>query len=166
MMILMMSSIMISFVMVFVSHPLSMGLSLLFQSTLIALLSGMLNLSYWYSYILFLIMVGGMLVLFMYMTNTASNEKFIFSKPITIMVTLFVMSMLSFLMFSDSWKFIFPVFLHKMSIFDWNTLPSLNKFLNQPFISVSSLIIIYLLLTLVAIIKISNIKHGPLRHLN
>merc|ERR1739838_23170 len=57
-------------------HPLAIGLALLFQTILICCTTGLSNLSFWFSYILFLIFLGGILVLFIYVTSLASNEMF------------------------------------------------------------------------------------------
>jgi NADH-ubiquinone oxidoreductase chain 6 len=53
-----------------------MGLVLLIQTLIVALLTGVLASSFWFSYILFLVFLGGMLVLFIYVTRLASNEMF------------------------------------------------------------------------------------------
>jgi len=62
-----------------IKHPLAMGLILLIQTIFICLLRGLLIKSFWFSYILFLIFIGGILVLFIYVTSLASNEIFSFS---------------------------------------------------------------------------------------
>lgn len=49
---------------------------------MVAIITGLYNYNYWYSYIIFLIIVGGMLVLFIYITRIASNEKFKYSNKI------------------------------------------------------------------------------------
>nr|YP_010954755.1 NADH dehydrogenase subunit 6 [Dorcus tityus]WMW30140.1 NADH dehydrogenase subunit 6 [Dorcus tityus] len=149
----------------FVNHPLSLGLLLLIQSTLIALISGWMNLTFWYSYILLLIMIGGMLVLFMYMTSVASNEKFKFSPPIMIFLSSFIMISIPTSFFLDQW-FINSKILISENIKLTYSLSSLNKFLNFPAISISILLIIYLLITLIVAIKISKFKQGPLRNYN
>nr|AIW06338.1 NADH dehydrogenase subunit 6 [Teloganodidae sp. MT-2014] len=61
------------------SHPLSMGLVLLLQTVTISILTGLMNFNSWFSYVLFLVFLGGMLILFIYMTSLAPNEKFYFS---------------------------------------------------------------------------------------
>nr|YP_004891575.1 NADH dehydrogenase subunit 6 [Phalera flavescens]AEB71587.1 NADH dehydrogenase subunit 6 [Phalera flavescens] len=68
--------IMLSIIMFFMNNPLSMGLMILMQTLLICLLSGMMIKTYWFSYILFLTFLGGLLVLFIYVSSIASNELF------------------------------------------------------------------------------------------
>nr|YP_009709674.1 NADH dehydrogenase subunit 6 [Dorcus ursulus]QEX51693.1 NADH dehydrogenase subunit 6 [Dorcus ursulus] len=165
MMIILFTSLIPAMLMPLVNHPLSLGGLLLIQSILIALISGWMNITFWYSYILLLIMIGGMLVLFMYMTSVASNEKFKSSTPIILfllssfMVIMIISPLMdqwflsSKIMTSENYKLIF-------------SLLSLNKFLNFPAITISVLLIIYLLITMIIVIKISSFKQGPLRNYN
>nr|UFK32133.1 NADH dehydrogenase subunit 6 [Pseudorhaetus sinicus] len=146
-----------------VNHPLSLGLILLIQSILIALISGWMNLTFWYSYIMLLIMIGGMLVLFMYMTNVASNEKFKFSPFILLFTTSGMMLFIMSLPFTDQWLINSKTLIDEIILSPY-PLGSLNKYLNFPAILVSASLIIYLLITMIIVIKIINIKHGPLRH--
>lgn len=53
-----------------------MGLVLIVHALLIGVTAGVLSGSMWYSYVLFLVFLGGVLVLYIYMTSLASNEKF------------------------------------------------------------------------------------------
>nr|YP_009971822.1 NADH dehydrogenase subunit 6 [Deporaus marginatus]QNH68709.1 NADH dehydrogenase subunit 6 [Deporaus marginatus] len=155
--------IFLSFMFLFVNHPLSFGLILLVQTILTAMMTGILHYNYWFSYILFLIMVGGMLVLFMYMTSIASNEKFKFSFKLNILLmTAIFVSMMTF--FLNNFQFI------KMNKLMMNpnyemimNFVSMNKFMNYPSNLMMVMIIIYLLITLIAVIKITSINHGPLR---
>nr|YP_009467161.1 NADH dehydrogenase subunit 6 [Phatnoma laciniatum]ARB50166.1 NADH dehydrogenase subunit 6 [Phatnoma laciniatum] len=62
--------------MLFIKHPISMGVTLIMQTLLISITSGYILNTFWYSYIILLIILSGMLVMFMYMASTASNEKF------------------------------------------------------------------------------------------
>nr|UZC78734.1 NADH dehydrogenase subunit 6 [Aquatica leii] len=143
-----------------ISHPLSMGLILLTQTLLISMWIGLLSMNFWYSYILFIIMVGGMLILFIYMTSVASNEKFSFNKSSLITA----IPLVSMFLFKDK---LFPnmnsmnldITLKSKFFFTM----SLNKFLMYPMMLMSMVIIIYLLIALIAVSKITNIKSGPLR---
>nr|YP_010838225.1 NADH dehydrogenase subunit 6 [Sternocampsus coriaceus]WGF20852.1 NADH dehydrogenase subunit 6 [Sternocampsus coriaceus] len=146
------------------NHPLSMGLTLLIQTTLIALITGMLSHNFWFSYILFMIMIGGMLVLFIYMTSVASNEKFHYS-PKLLIIILLMMTFSILLNIPDS----FLNYQNSMNIdqtsmnFPLTFNMSLSKFLNYPSNMIMIMMIIYLLITLIAVVKITNIQYGPLR---
>nr|YP_010954820.1 NADH dehydrogenase subunit 6 [Hemisodorcus macleayii]WMW30205.1 NADH dehydrogenase subunit 6 [Hemisodorcus macleayii] len=148
-----------------VNHPLSLGFLLLIQSTLIALISGWMSLTFWYSYILLLIMIGGMIVLFMYMTSVASNEKFKFSPTLSIILITFTIMMIPISFTIDQW-FTNSKILTSENLSIMHPLLSLNKFLNFPAIMISIMLIIYLLITLIVVIKISKFKQGPLRNYN
>nr|AII02358.1 NADH dehydrogenase subunit 6 [Ethmia eupostica] len=160
-----------SFIMFFLNHPLSMGLMILTQTLLTCLLSGMMIKTYWFSYILFLTFLGGLLVLFIYVSSIASNELFSFT--LNMKITFFIlinMSILISIMFysninwtnsmnnSDMNKF-FDLFL----FFNNENKLNLNKLYNNQTFLMMMMMIIYLFITLVAVVKITNIFFGPLR---
>nr|APX40548.1 NADH dehydrogenase subunit 6 [Labidostomis ghilianii] len=146
------------------NHPLTAGLILLIQTIMIALVSGTMNINYWFSYIIFLVMIGGMLVLFMYMTSVASNEKFKFSLTTmsiaVVSVTLMIMSI-----FIDS---LTPIFI--MNVIETNTIGSvknisfsINEYMNYPHSMIYLTMVVYLLITLIAVVKITIKAKGALR---
>jgi NADH-ubiquinone oxidoreductase chain 6 len=119
-----------------------------------------------------LIFLGGILVLFIYITSLASNEIFnlkIFPIYISfflilffIIIILFVDKNIIFINFTNnetsSLQIIKPLILENSII--------LNKIYNFPINLITILLIIYLFLTLVAVVKITNIFEGPLRPKN
>nr|ALO77525.1 NADH deshydrogenase subunit 6 [Scydmaeninae sp. 840139] len=150
-----------SMMFMFLNHPLSMGIILMIQTFLVCLITGMMISNFWLSYILFLIMVGGMLILFMYMTSIASNEKFKFSNKIFLYLMISIM-MLIFFMLKDNF-FLILMNSYQMKMFlNFN----LSKFFNYPYNFMLMLLIIYLFITLIATVKIINMKMGPLRQIN
>jgi len=58
------------------SNPLSIGVTLLFSVITMSILLGFLRRSMWVSYTLILVLVGGLLVVFIYVALLASNELF------------------------------------------------------------------------------------------
>nr|ATN23488.1 NADH dehydrogenase subunit 6 [Bruchus sp. EMHAU-15071302] len=157
----------LSIMFMFMNHPLSLGMILLLQTTFVSLVTGTMNYNFWFSYILFLIMIGGMLILFIYMTSIASNEKFKFSSKL-MMFFIINMMLLIFFMIIDQYFFNF-----NMSTYDFiqfNDLKmnnfSLSKYFNYPNNMILYMMIIYLLLTLIMVVKITNIQYGPLRQKN
>nr|AND96429.1 NADH deshydrogenase subunit 6 [Onthophagus vulpes] len=159
MLMMMMIMLIFSIFMISVKHPLSMGIILLIQTINLSLYMGYLNLNYWYSYILFLIMIGGMLVLFIYMTNVASNEKFFPS------IKLFLFSNMMMMMYFMTFMLIDPFYIMINSKFkeNYDINLSLNKYFNFPNSIIMYILIIYLLITLLAVVKISSFKKGSLR---
>nr|AXS65198.1 NADH dehydrogenase subunit 6 [Staphylinoidea sp. 1 KM-2017] len=160
-MLLLLLNFLLSFIFMFLNHPMTMGLILLIQTIIISMITGMLNLNFWFSYILFLIMIGGLLVLFIYMTSIASNEMFNYSN--NLLILMFMISLLIILlMFLDPF-FLINNFLLQENFFLNNYNFNLNKFFNYPSTLVIFLMIIYLFITLIAIVKIIKIEYGPLR---
>nr|YP_010593362.1 NADH dehydrogenase subunit 6 [Chionoecetes opilio x Chionoecetes japonicus]QJS52753.1 NADH dehydrogenase subunit 6 [Chionoecetes opilio]UWV18219.1 NADH dehydrogenase subunit 6 [Chionoecetes opilio x Chionoecetes japonicus]WAI96442.1 NADH dehydrogenase subunit 6 [Chionoecetes opilio x Chionoecetes japonicus] len=149
------------------THPLSLGLTLLIQTVSISLNTGLSLYSFWFSYILFMIFLGGMLVLFIYVASLASNESFSFS--FFYMFTSLLILLLIFLM---------CLFMDPILMVDFSSLPtaSIDVKLSTPLITswiysnsnmmFTLFIILYLLLTLVVVVKITNLFKGPLRLMN
>nr|WCS91781.1 NADH dehydrogenase subunit 6 [Dyscolus orthomus] len=167
---LLMLSLMMTITFMFLNHPMSMGLILLIQTLLIALMSGMYSYSYWFSYILFLVMIGGMLVLFIYMTSLASNEMFNFSMKMSIFIMIIIsITMLSY--FFIDYMFMNPLFknsnmsemINDTLMLKNENLISLNMIYNTPNNMITLMLVNYLFLTLIAVVKITDISYGPLR---
>nr|YP_010591385.1 NADH dehydrogenase subunit 6 [Morphostenophanes yunnanus]QXF60333.1 NADH dehydrogenase subunit 6 [Morphostenophanes yunnanus] len=161
--ILLLTSLVMSTALIMMKHPVSMGTILLLQTTSIALMMASFSPDLWFSYILFLIMVGGMLVLFMYMTSVASNEKFKISNKTTLMMTLpltayAVISYYPKMTIKTEETTNLPLLL--------NTQMSMNKFINLPLSFSLMLLMMYLLLALVVSVKITNFKQGSIRQMN
>nr|AEP27696.1 NADH dehydrogenase subunit 6 [Rhopalapion longirostre] len=147
------------------NHPLSFGSILFIQTICTSMITGMLNLNYWFSYILFLIMIGGMLILFIYMTSVASNEKFKFSSKIMNFSIIMLSLMLIIFLFTDQYAYYLNNTNYDMinQSLNLNNNFSMNKFMNFPSIMILIMMIIYLLITLIAIVKITEIQYGPMR---
>ncbi|NP_006912.1 NADH dehydrogenase subunit 6 (mitochondrion) [Drosophila yakuba] len=150
-------------------HPLALGLTLLIQTIFVCLLSGLMTKSFWYSYILFLIFLGGMLVLFIYVTSLASNEMFNLSIKLTLfsMFILFFMFILSMILDKTSITLFLmnnemQSIIEMNSYFTENSL-SLNKLYNFPTNFVTILLMNYLLITLIVVVKITKLFKGPIR---
>nr|YP_009730003.1 NADH dehydrogenase subunit 6 [Argopistes tsekooni]QHX99908.1 NADH dehydrogenase subunit 6 [Argopistes tsekooni] len=152
-----------SFMLIFMKHPLSCGLMLLIQTTLTALITGMMNYNFWYSYILFLIMIGGMLILFIYMTSIASNEKFKFNMNLFKMMMFIILMNLLLFMFLDHFYFNNMNQLQEMMIIKYSNNLSLMKYFNFPSHLIMIMLISYLFITLIAAVKMTKFSYGALR---
>nr|YP_010946697.1 NADH dehydrogenase subunit 6 [Malaccina sinica]WGO57415.1 NADH dehydrogenase subunit 6 [Malaccina sinica] len=158
---IMFHSMILSLLFTQINHPLAGGIIILLQTNLIALMSGMITQTFWFSYILFLTFLGGMLVLFMYTTSLTSNEMFTTSlKAIMLSITI------SCIIFMISTKFYMnnQEMLTSMN----NTLftLTLHKLYNLPTKIITLLMAAYLFLTLIMTVNIINIFKGPLRKMN
>nr|YP_009743963.1 NADH dehydrogenase subunit 6 [Protambulyx strigilis]QIE12732.1 NADH dehydrogenase subunit 6 [Protambulyx strigilis] len=162
--------LMMSMMMYFLNHPLSMGFMILMQTMLTCLLSGMLISTYWFSYILFLTFLGGLLVLFIYICSIASNEMFIISNNFKMIFILFIFMMpMIQMMFNKNLNWMnlnnnleMNNFTNFMFFNNENKI-NMNKLYNNYSSMLTMLLIIYLFITLIAIVKITNIFYGPLR---
>nr|ALO70283.1 NADH deshydrogenase subunit 6 [Aloconota currax] len=161
---LLIMNFLMSLIFIFLNHPMTLGLILMIQTLMISLITGMLNNNFWFSYILFLIMIGGMLVLFIYMTSIASNEMFSYSNKIMMMMSM-MMILLLIIYLSFDWYFmdIYNNFNEQYMMKMSNQSTNLTKFFNYPSMLMMFFMIIYLFITLIAIVKITKIEYGPLR---
>nr|YP_010694724.1 NADH dehydrogenase subunit 6 [Evergestis extimalis]WCF59607.1 NADH dehydrogenase subunit 6 [Evergestis extimalis] len=167
--------IIFSFMMFFLNHPLSMGLMILIQTLFICLISGMMINTYWFSYILFLTFLGGLLVLFIYVSSIASNEifKISFNMKMFFLFMLINLSLLSYMfMYNLNWL---NFNINNSDMNDWFNLflffnnenkINMSKLYNNQTFLMMMMMIIYLFITLIAVVKITNIFYGPLRSSN
>nr|URX53277.1 NADH dehydrogenase subunit 6 [Calcaritermes sp.]URX53355.1 NADH dehydrogenase subunit 6 [Calcaritermes sp.] len=159
--ILLMVSVTLSALFTQMKHPLAMGLMLLSQTMLTCLISGLMHQSFWFQYILFMVFVGGLLVLFIYVTSLASNEMISLSTKMVVVIST-TMPMVATI---GGWA--------KMNSSEFTSLYSstltdeismlTSKFYNQPNGLTTILMALYLLMTLIVVVKIVNISSGPLR---
>nr|AIY61916.1 NADH dehydrogenase subunit 6 [Aderitotermes sp. TB-2014] len=143
-------------------HPLAMGMMLLMQTTMVCIISGTMYSSFWFSYILFMIMIGGMLVLFMYMTSLASNEMFSPSNKMLLASTMIMPIMM----------YVMPTVINNKEMHMHNTmmeneiLTTTTTMYNQMMGTMTTLLVLYMLMTLIVVVNIINVSKGPLRHMN
>nr|QKY63782.1 NADH dehydrogenase subunit 6 [Triatoma barberi] len=144
-------------------HPLSMGLTLIIQTITVATMTGLMVNMFWFSYILVISMLSGMLVLFIYMASVASNEKFHTSWSMTMyIIPLSLSSVILFFMVDQlenesMWSTM------KKNTLGAEQLMSLNKLFNLNNMSITMLLVSYLFLTMIAVTYVANIYEGPLR---
>nr|YP_026127.1 NADH dehydrogenase subunit 6 [Philaenus spumarius]AAT39441.1 NADH dehydrogenase subunit 6 [Philaenus spumarius] len=170
-MMIMMSSIMMSTIFSMMKHPLSMGMILLIQTLITCLMNGLNSYSMWFSYILFITFIGGMLILFIYIASIASNEKFLFSMKM-MMIIIFMMFMLLIMSMMDMTivvnnHMIIETMSYNKSVNEMNKeINSIMKMFNMPTTMITLMTIIYLLFTMITVVKVTNMKDGPLRMKN
>nr|AIM19520.1 NADH dehydrogenase subunit 6 [Tettigades auropilosa] len=144
-------------------HPLSMGFGLLMETILASLMCSLNMSNYLISYILFLIFIGGMLILFMYMSSIASNEKFYMINMLSIMIMMIISILiviklnlnLEYNMYNDN--------INSLELYSNLTM---NKLYSLPSGMLTLMVVIYLLFTLVVVSNIIGMKSSPLRSYN
>nr|UCU06903.1 NADH dehydrogenase subunit 6 [Potamometra montandoni]UCU06916.1 NADH dehydrogenase subunit 6 [Potamometra montandoni]UCU06929.1 NADH dehydrogenase subunit 6 [Potamometra montandoni] len=147
--------------MIMMKHPLSMGFSIILLTILTAIMMNFMIKYSWYSYILVLVMLGGMLVLFMYMASIASNEIMKFSmKIMLLMTTTFIVS--SLMINYEVENMISP----NMYFIENQNNMSMMKLFNSKTSIITILLASYLLITMIYVIFITNMFEGPMRKKN
>nr|WNS59303.1 NADH dehydrogenase subunit 6 [Amphinemura chui] len=165
-------SIFTSIVFTQMTHPLAMGMMLLLQTVIISILTGMITQSFWFSYILFLVFLGGLLVLFIYVTSLASNEMFTLSTtalmPLAIGLPILALGVLltdSSMLVTSTSNFE-SLNITYTPLYQEEATNSLTKLYNTPTSLITLTLVMYLFLTLIAVVKITKINQGPLRQGN
>uniref|UniRef100_A0AAU7BAP9 NADH-ubiquinone oxidoreductase chain 6 n=1 Tax=Petrotettix serratus TaxID=3073472 RepID=A0AAU7BAP9_9ORTH len=164
---IMLTSLMLNFTFMLSNHPMMMMFTIILQTLMICLLTGFISQSFWFSYILFLVFLGGMLVLFIYITSLASNEMFNLNMKYFIFLISFPMIVMFF--FIDPYLFLPSSTNNDMlllieNIINYGELDfSLNKLFNKSTNIVTLMLVLYLFLTLIMVVNITNIFQGPLR---
>nr|UCP07173.1 NADH dehydrogenase subunit 6 [Nanhuaphasma hamicercum] len=138
------------------THPMSMGLLIIMQTIMIAMITGMMFKSFWYSYILLLMFVGGMMVLFIYMTSLTPNIMFKYSnKKIIIMIMTIIMMMIMM-------KNMDTIMINNDSMNNFNEMMLMNMYELPNGMSII-LLASYLLFTMITVFKITELKKGSLQ---
>nr|YP_004857858.1 NADH dehydrogenase subunit 6 [Panulirus homarus]AEO50356.1 NADH dehydrogenase subunit 6 [Panulirus homarus] len=148
-------------------HPLAAGIILLIQTSLISLSTGLVSSSFWFSYILFLVFLGGMLVLFIYVASLASNESFKTSFFYAGFISGVSLLPSTIFFFSDTLFSFQPVSMQHSSQFTkntWNYSSDLTLLIyNFPVMKMTIVVILYLLFTLIVVVEVTSVFLGALR---
>jgi len=114
----------------------------------------------WFSYILFIIIIGGILVLFIYITRLASNEIFSPSNKILI-IMLPILPILTYVIPTTTNNK--EINIHE-NIIENEIIITTTVIYNQMIGIITTILVIYILLTLIVVVNITNVSKGPLRH--
>lgn len=158
--------ILVSVLFMKLNHPVSIALVLIVYTLLVGGLVGLYRGSYWFSYILFLVILGGVLVLFIYITSLASNEKF--STNLTdyiFMLIRFVILVLGvgLIMFPSEGNIIFS---NDSLRVPYTSVYYMIKLYGSHTFKLTLFLVIYLLLALLVCVNLIGFKLGALRRFN
>nr|ACT80214.1 NADH dehydrogenase subunit 6 [Rhopalomyia pomum] len=144
-----------NFIFLISKNLLILGLILIFQTTLLSMFMGMINLTFWLSFIIFLIFVGGMLILFMYVISLMNNQ---FLKKMKYYFITVIILMINMNYYYNNYEM---MIFNKLNL---NNEISLNliKLYNMPNMIMNMILVIYLFLMMIIISKIINLNMGPL----
>nr|ADK97564.1 NADH dehydrogenase subunit 6 [Epiperipatus biolleyi] len=152
----------------FMMHPITMGIMIIIYVIPISILIGINSQNFWYSYIIILIYLGGLLILFLYITSLASNEKIFLKTSWHLKFTIIIMTLLlvslTLLVFSDQIQNTDSL-QESLQIFS-NENNSYTSFFSKPVGKITIFLASYLLLCLISVVKICHLIEGPIRALN
>ncbi len=133
-----------------INNPLTITLTIIFIALITASIFS-ITLSSWYAFLIFLIYVGGMLVIFAYFTATSPNQQQIRNKKIIKTIAIILLLTASIIFFNNQ-TLITPTKSHQLiSLFTPHN------------IYILIIITLILLITIVIVVKISSRSKGPLR---
>nr|YP_010175160.1 NADH dehydrogenase subunit 6 [Olidiana longisticka]QSJ61366.1 NADH dehydrogenase subunit 6 [Olidiana longisticka] len=135
-------------------NPMQLGIMLLMQTMLTTILMNKIMTSSWLSLITFIMMIGGLLILFIYMSSIASNEMIKMKFNLTLITIMILLPLDEMLTSQMSYT-------EKLIINPENI--SLSKMYNKKTLYMSTFMIMYLLLAMIMVSKMIKIYKGPLR---
>nr|YP_010744972.1 NADH dehydrogenase subunit 6 [Trioza frangulae]WET58372.1 NADH dehydrogenase subunit 6 [Trioza frangulae] len=145
------SSIMMNFL-----HPLPLGLMILIQTILICFITRILTFSSWMPLTMFLVMVGGLMIIFIYVASVCSNKKF---NMIKTKLYLFYTFIPLVIIFNQS----LPInFFDSIQLSDNFNFEFIKLFMPVN-LSSSMFMFLYLLIALIIMVNLLNVSKGPLR---
>nr|WHU54559.1 NADH deshydrogenase subunit 6 [Chelonus munakatae] len=147
-------------------NPMMISLNLILYTLFVCLIMNIFKGLFWYSYILYLIIVGGVMILFMYFSSLVNNEKLFYLNKNLKLEFLFYFSMilyffLTFKIYLDYEMKDFFMFMCKKEYYF--TLKSL--FMNL-FLDLNIFLMMYLFFTMTFIVFLCLSNLIPLRKLN
>lgn len=147
-------------------HPIYTLILIIIYTRIICLIISAQSYNFIYSIILFLIIISGILIIFLYFSRLISNDqtKFIINTPLLIRFFLNTIIFISIIKY-----FNYHIYTsHETLIISQinnNTFNNIIYIFTFPFRNITIICILYLLLTLFTIIKICSIKPSTLRKL-
>jgi len=139
-------------------HPISLGIILFIQTIITCSITRLLLSSCWISSTIFLVIIGGLIILFIYITSICSNKKFLFKKlNLTQIVILIFITLIIFI-----YQHPISITIETFNLKDLPNLEFLKLFLPINILS-SNFMFIYILIILIIIISILPLTKGPLR---
>lgn len=147
-------------------HPISIISFILIYSNIISFIISLWSFNYIYSIIIFLIIIRGILILFLYFARLISNEQ----HKITLYLYISFISLITLLIFYN-FRLFFQSYqrsLDHKSLIKLENCPLLYifKLYEYPSNYITLICILFLLIALFLIIKISSLKSSSLRKIN
>jgi NADH-ubiquinone oxidoreductase chain 6 len=140
------------------SHPVLLMTLILSQAVLICLIAWLKLKISWFSYILFLVFLGGLMVLFIYIVRLASNEKIntsIFSNKIIILFALGLILFIGWIQLNSS----------NLRHLREKSSNIIFNIYSVPIRITTIIVIVYLLFTLTVVVRVASKYRAPIKNL-
>jgi len=135
---------------VYINHPISLGFILIFYALATGLLSFILRNS-WFFYLLVLVFLGGVIILIIYIRTLSANEKFfVTNSGLPLLFIVLLSSIMGFYYRSSK----------TVSITVKNCI--ISNVYEQSNSRLTIMLILYLLLTILCVVKLVKFEKGPL----
>nr|AZL93162.1 NADH dehydrogenase subunit 6 [Cleptes metallicorpus] len=144
---------------IYLNHPLMMMIFLLMYTILICMWISMNKFNKLMSYMIFLTMIGGLMIMFLYFTSLCPNEK-LTSKFLTKNLMMLFPLMTLTNMINENKTLLNNTNENNMIKLNYNKNNNLEMMYNPPFLKLTILMMLFLILTMICITKItlSNFK--------
>nr|AXH38213.1 NADH dehydrogenase subunit 6 [Pseudoniphargus sp. 1-Portugal] len=157
-----MFSILLSLMFLLETTPLYLSLVIILQTIILAVILALFTMSSWFSFMLLMIYLSGMMIVFIYVSSMASNELFNPTRNLmpfslaAMLILLFLLFPFYYLKPSDSLSHL-SLDLLQTTVFKTSSIYSKSLFI------MTILLIIYLLLAMIMVVKVSSFSEGPMR---
>nr|UOU85003.1 NADH dehydrogenase subunit 6 [Lepidostoma basale]UOU85055.1 NADH dehydrogenase subunit 6 [Lepidostoma basale] len=155
-----------NFLILSLSHPLIITIAMLFQTLMMSLMIGLMSFSFWLTYLMFLIFIGGLLILFIYVSSLTPNKLFFWNK--SNIISIFCSTLFLIIIFMKM-----SIFFNNMEMINWDNFNNfffnnensfyISNLFNDNEMFLTLILMFYLILTLIVTTNISNSFKGPLR---
>lgn len=147
----------IGLVFIYIQTPLRIGVLIIVLSFFVATIIFFIGPTSWFSYLLFIVFLRGIIIIFIYVSSLASNEILFYN--IYFLPLFFVTPLLLFMYLKinfDTHTEIINSIIEPNSIFSYKIYTPYLRLLTR-------IIMIYLLIALLVVVKNSLFREGPLR---
>nr|QQQ88929.1 NADH dehydrogenase subunit 6 [Hyalella franciscae] len=147
----------LSFMFTQLSTPLSLGALVVVFSFFVSMSMFLLCPSPWFSFLLFMLFLSGMMIIFIYVSSLASNELHFYS-PYFFILGLFWVSPI--FLKNEMNKL---MFMNELSVASMDNYFIMHKMYSFSVCLFTMVMIVYLLITLIVVVKNSTMVEAPLR---
>lgn len=151
-------------------HPITLIIFLLFYTSSTCLIISLWKDNFIFSIIIFLIIIRGLLIIFLYFSSLISNEQFKFSTNFfswtRLILNIIILSYLSPLFLSTLTSSFYHLESKILSTINQPSFYNITKIYLYPYNNITIICILFLLISLFLIIKICSIKSSSLRKIS